>query len=259
MTNDWGRLSTQLFSLSKSNPNTVLLKSIEGCALPTKPNLISLENINDDEKISKFLSCYCFSDSDVQAIEKMTRPQSKSSYWKVHKKVRLTISKHHDVFTKVKTLAKHKSSYSPKVKHEAIRWGNDHEEHAARAFYALEATKHFDFKAAPARLFADKTRPYIDVLPDKIMNCKYHGKSAVVIKCPHKIWNKTIKDNFKYLDILTLNTNDNISVNNRHKYYTQNNSQMVLGALLYGQQMIFSWTKLIKVSINLEVRLKIIL
>ena len=33
---------------------------------------------------------------------------------------------------------------------------------------------------------------------------------------------------------------------------------MVLGALLYGQQMIFSWTKLIKVSINLEVRLKII-
>ena len=138
MTNDWGRLSTQLFSLSKSNPNTVLLKSIEGCALPTKPNLISLENINDDEKITKFLSCYCFSDSDVKAIEKMTRPQSKSSYWKVNKKGCLTISKHHDVFTKVKTLAKHKSSYSPKLRHGAIRWGNDHEEHAARAFYALK-------------------------------------------------------------------------------------------------------------------------
>ena len=47
MTRD--RLSNLFFSLSKSNPDTVLSKSIEGCALPKKSNLISLENINDDE------------------------------------------------------------------------------------------------------------------------------------------------------------------------------------------------------------------
>ena len=117
------RLSNLLFSLSKSNPDAVLFKSIEGCAIPTKLNLtvlgivnsVFLENLNDDEKIAKFLRCLCFSDNDVQAIEKMTRTQSKSPRWKEHRKGRLTASKQHDVFTKVNTLAKHKSSYSPKV------------------------------------------------------------------------------------------------------------------------------------------------
>ena len=78
------RLSNLLFSLSKSNSDAVLFKSIEGCAIPVKSNLtvlgiansVSLENLNDDEKIAKFLRCICFSDNDVhgvQAIAKMTR------------------------------------------------------------------------------------------------------------------------------------------------------------------------------------------
>ena len=36
------RLSKLLFSLPKSNPDAVLFKSIEGCAIPTKSNLIVL-------------------------------------------------------------------------------------------------------------------------------------------------------------------------------------------------------------------------
>ena len=82
MTGD--RLSSLLFSLSKSSSDAVLFKSIEGCAIPAKSNLtvlgiansVSLENLNDDEKIAKFLRCICFSDNDVQgvqAIAKMTR------------------------------------------------------------------------------------------------------------------------------------------------------------------------------------------
>ena len=38
------------------------------------------------------------------------------------------------------------------------------------------------------------------------MKCKYHGTSVVEIKCPYKIWDNTIKYNFKDLDFLTLNT-----------------------------------------------------
>ena len=60
------------------------------------------------------------------------------------------------------------------------------------------------------------------------MKCTCHEKSVVEIKCPHKIWDETIKENFKDLDFLTLNTNANISMNKKHKYYTQINSQMVL-------------------------------
>ena len=37
-----------------------------------------------------------------------------------------------------------------------------------------------------------------------------------------------IKYNFKDLDFLALNTGGNISMNKKHKYYTQINSQMLL-------------------------------
>ena len=43
-----------------------------------------------------------------------------------------------------------------------------------------------------------------------------------------KIWDKTIRNNFKDLDFLTLNTDCNISMNKKHRYYTQINSQIVL-------------------------------
>ena len=83
----------------------VLFKSIEECTIPAKlnltvlglPNSISLENLNDDEKIPKFLRFLCFSDNDIQAIEKMTRTQPKYPRWKEHRKGCLTASKHHDL------------------------------------------------------------------------------------------------------------------------------------------------------------------
>ena len=278
MTGD--RLSNLLFTLYKSNSDAVLFKSIEGCAIPTKSNLTvlgiansaSLENLNDDEKIAKFLRCLCFSDNDVKVVEKMTRTQSKSPHWKEHRKGCLTASKYRDVFTKVNTPAKHKSSYSLKVTPlvadliyqdnnldhiEAIKRDHNHEEDAAKAFYILEATKHLDFKAEPAGLFVDKTRTYIGFLPDKIMKCKCHGRSVVEIKCPHKIWDKTIKCNSKDLDFLTLNTDGNISMNKKHKYYTLIKSQLVLANLtrvtvLYGQQRIVSSRKLIEISLTFQ-------
>ena len=116
-------------------------------------NSISLVNLNDNEKIAKFLRCFCFSDNDVQTIEKMTRTQLKTPRWKEHRKGRLTASKHH-VFTKFNTLAKPESSYFPKVTPlvadliyqdnnlddiEDIKWGHDPEEDAVKAFYALGA------------------------------------------------------------------------------------------------------------------------
>ena len=142
----------------------------------------------------------------------MTRTQSKSLHWKKHTKGRLTASKHHDVYTKLNTLAKHKSSYFPKVKllvadliyqnnnldHiEVIKWGHDHEEDAVKAFYASKLSQQ-DFLLIKLYCFGTS--------PDKTMKCKYHGTSVVEIKCPHKIWDNTIKYNFKDLDFLTLNT-----------------------------------------------------
>ena len=60
--------------------------------------------------------------------------------------------------------------------------------------------RHHDFKIEPAGLFVDKTRAYNGASPDKTMKFTYHGKRVVEIKCPHKIWDKAIRYNFKDLD-----------------------------------------------------------
>ena len=146
--------------------------------------------------------------------------------------------------------------------------GDDHEEDAAKAFYALEATKHLHFKVEPAGLFVNKTRAHIGASADKIMRCKCHRKSVVEIKCPHKIWDKTMKYKFKDFDFLTLNTDSNISMNKKHKYYTQINSQMVLAKSdqgyfdlwtikdIFVEKVDRDFTHWSKVSINLEVFFK---
>ena len=100
------------------------------------------------------------------------------------------------------------------------------------------------------------------------MKCICHGKGVVEIICPHKIWDKTIKDNFKDLDFLTLNTEGNISINKKHRYYTQINSQIVLGKSDQGYFVVWTTKDIFvekidrdlihwsKVSINLEVFFK---
>ena len=52
---------------------------------------------------------------------------------------------------------------------EAIKWGQKHGEDPAKAFHALEATKHLGFKVESAGLFVDKTRAYIGTSHDKII------------------------------------------------------------------------------------------
>ena len=100
------------------------------------------------------------------------------------------------------------------------------------------------------------------------MKCKCHGRSVVEIKCPHKIWDKTIKCNSKDLDFLTLNTDGNISMNKMHKYYTLIKSQLVLAKSDQGYCVVWTTkdsfvkkidrdlTHLSKVSINPEVFFK---
>ena len=64
-------------------------------------------------------------------------------------------------------------------------------------FYALEAAKHLDFKVEPTGILVEKTRVDIGASPDKVMKRACQVRYVVEIECPHKIWDKTKKDNFK--------------------------------------------------------------
>lgn len=286
------RLSMLLNGLRDSNPRAVLFKSIEGMAVDFKKccnltvtsiaNEVACIDQGKEEKVTLFLKKLCFTEEECTAVERSTRDQSRSKEWIEHRKGRLTASKHHDYYTKVKTIIKSRTVVKPKttplVAHllyqdkkldnsAAIKWGRTKEEDALKAFYAFEATKHAEFKVEKAGLFLDKHRAYIGASPDSIMYCKCHGKSVVEIKCPYNIKDRKIADGVKQCDFLAMEENT-IVLKKSHKYYTQINSQIALSHSTCGyfvvwttediliQQIEFDEMHWLSVSTNLEIFFK---
>ena len=74
------------------------------------------------------------------------------------------------------------------------KWGIDREKDAMKKFYAEHVSKHTDLKIEKSDLFIFYERPYIACSPDGFIVCKYHGRVCLEVKCPLKIFNKTIKE-----------------------------------------------------------------
>ena len=248
------RLSLLLHGLSKSNPNAVLFKSVEGISIPsTKSHNLSItgianeiinsnENQSPSDQVTTLLKQLCFSEKEVATVEKLTRDQSNSAEWMEHRKGRLTASKHYEYYTKINTVLKCRTVARPKTTNlvasllfrdqnlehiEAIKWGISKEKDPLKQFYAEEATKHVDFKLESCGLFLDKDRAYIGASPDSIMLCKCHGKSVIEIKCPFNIKDLKIKDGLEKCDFFTL-IDSKLSLKKNHKYHAQINSQIAL-------------------------------
>ena len=87
-------LSEFFYSLSLSSPASILFKSIEGMSIATSMNL-SMTNITNEvvvnhktplvtKKITLHLRKLCFTEKEMQHIEKSTWVQSDSNAWKKH-------------------------------------------------------------------------------------------------------------------------------------------------------------------------------
>ena len=109
-----------------------------------------------------------------------------------------------------------------------------------KQFYSVEACKHEDFKLENAGLFLDCTRPYIGASPDAIMYCKCHAKSAIEVKSPHSIKDKSVLEGAENCDFLTI-VNNMVTINKSHKYYTQITAQIMLSESL--QRFFVVWTE----------------
>ena len=263
MTND--RLTLLLNRIHKSNPNAVLFKSIEGMSIDSVEsrnltvtsiaNEVAIGCQDKHEQVATLLKKLCFSEKKCAAVERCTRNQSNSEEWFEHRKGRLTASKHHEYYTKINTIMKVRTPVKPKTTQlvsnllyqdkrldnfAAVQWGKCNEEKAAlKEFYALEATKHIDFKLEKSGLFLDKNRAYIGASPDGIMYCNCHRKAVIEIKCPFSIKDGKIADGYEKCDFLTLE-NDSIVLKKSHKYYTQINSQIALSNSTCGYFVV--WT-----------------
>ena len=217
----------------ESNPD---LEELSFKILSDHPN-------TDETTLSKiFLEKMVFTQETIKNVEYNTRDQAKSNTWFQMRKGRITASKHHSIYTKVNTLSKNTSSKKPKTtplvadilypnKKKFItastKWGIDHEQSAIKKFYAEHVSKHTDLKIEKSGLFIFYERPYIACSPDGFIVCKCHGRVCLEVKCPFKIFNKTIKEGANECDFFTIK-NDQISLNKNHKYYTQINSQMAI-------------------------------
>ena len=194
-------------------------------------------------------------DKTIRYIEYSTREQSNSELWFNMRKGRLTASKHHDIYTKINTLARSTGAIKPKTtplvskilyknkslsKVAAIRWGTDHEAIALKSFYAQEVGNHQEFKTEKSGLFISRQQPFIAASPDGFMSCKCHGRLPLEIKCPFKIKDKTVKEGVEECNFLTLTSEGTVTINKNHKYYTQIISQM---AVTNSKQAVFIvWT-----------------
>ena len=171
--------------------------------------VVNHKNSSSDEKITLLLRKLCFTGKDIQNIEKSTQGQSDSNAWKQHRKGRLTSSKYHELYSKINSISKVRSSTHPKTTPfvysiifpddklknlEPVKWGRDNEGNTLKTFYAKEGVKHIEFKLEKAGLIPDKNRAYIGASPDGIMYCKCHGKSILEVKCPNNIHNSFIKE-----------------------------------------------------------------
>ena len=77
------RLSEFFYSLSLSSPSAVLFKSIEGMSIAASMNLsltnitnevvVNHKNSSSDEKVTFLLRKLCFTEKEIQNIEKSTR------------------------------------------------------------------------------------------------------------------------------------------------------------------------------------------
>ena len=217
----------------ESNPD---LEELSFKILSDHPN-------TDETTLSKiFLEKMILTQETIKNVEYNTRDQAKSNTWFQMRKGRITASKHHSIYTKVNTLSKNTSSKKPKTtplvadilypnKKKFItastKWGIDHEQSAIKKFYAEHVSKHTDLKIEKSGLFIFYERPYIACSPDGFIVCKCHGRVCLEVKCPFKIFNKTIKEGANECDFFTIK-NDQISLNKNHKYYTQINSQMAI-------------------------------
>ena len=251
-------VSSLLHDLWKANQSSVLFKSIEGTGnssntthdvleIATKV-ITRCESKTDEEKQREFYKELCITENEKRRIEISTCGQADSQTWINARRGRITASVHHDVFTKVNSLARKRVPPFPKMTPliskliyrdnnldsiPAIHWGRQHKRNALKSFYSVEACNHQDFKLQSCGLYVDRTHPYIGASPDGIMYCKCHQKSVIEIKCPYSIKDETIQDGVGKCNFLTVLDNK-IMLKKSHKYYTQIISQIMLSDSLQG-------------------------
>ena len=132
----------------------------------------------------------------VLALSHYTTDQANSDEWRDYRVGRVTASKAHTVFTKVKhdgeissrntALLKEIMNYLPPAHSPAIDWGNYNERYAVNNFEKLIRRKHKTMKIVPCGLILYGQLPIMAASPDGLVTCKCCGTRPLEVKNPFK-------------------------------------------------------------------------
>jgi hypothetical protein len=174
-----------------------------------------------------------FSEDETAKLAEVTTGQSDNSQWFAQRAGRITGSKMHAVYTKMKTvsskpttntdsLLKQVMGYtSPPENIPALKYGRTMEGEARATYIKFNKSKHQNLCVAQSGLHVSASQGYIGASPDGLVSCGCCGGGVLEIKCPISI-SSTAPDpsNLSYLKDGKLARN--------HQYFTQIQGQMAM-------------------------------
>ena len=112
--------------------------------------------------------------------------------------------------------------------------------HAVNNFHEIFIKQHKDLNLKECGLFLDSTHPLIGGSPDRLVSCSCCGQACLEVKCPISINYTTQQDPNVKLPYLIKDCTNKLSLNSRHKYYTQ--CQVQMGVTGLKKCFFFVWT-----------------
>lgn len=186
-------------------------------------------------------------DAEVEAIEKLTRKQSKCELWGWVRIGRITASIFMECIHASTASVPAKMSLLKKICHPdpaeinsaAIRYGKANEPKASLALQKL-LEGHVNVRFHECGIYLDKDYPFLAATPDLMMECDCCGKISIEIKCPFRLSKKSrLSKNLKIQDLDFIDSDGVLK--EQHKYFWQVMAQIHITGSNFG--LFFVWSE----------------
>ena len=125
-----------------------------------------------------------------EKLEAVTRQQSKSTNWHVHRAGRITSTKFYHVTTtgilSTNNLINIMEYNNITLNVPAVVWGQEMEDRARQGYALLMAQTHKDFNISPSGLVVRPSEPHLGSSPGGIITCACCCRGVLEVKCPYK-------------------------------------------------------------------------
>ena len=193
-------------------------------------------NLSCDELVSHSLQCYKEYESSYpqKAYDNLctvTRTQSLSKIWMLHRAGRITASISHQV-SRMNIEKPSKSLLSKVLQYEVksscsnkyTRYGRQHESDARELYTCIALKLHKDLSVVETGLHVTARMPFLGASPDGLVSCKCHPKRILEIKCPYKY-----QHGFRHWkEDRDFPITNELNMKRNHKYYFQMQLQMYM-------------------------------